>query len=202
MVRLIPALLLSLALGGNALAAEERAVFAGGCFWCMEEAFERIEGVDEVISGYAGGTPEDATYRRVAAGRTDHAEVIEVRYDPAEVSYRDLLQTFWLNIDPTTPDRQFCDSGRQYRPALFPAGEEQERLARESLALVAIQKPFDAAIRVSIEPLTTFHPAEAYHQDYYRNNALRYRSYKYACGRKQRLEALWGKAEQAFRWPQ
>lgn len=188
-------------LAGTARADEARAVFAGGCFWCMEEAFEAVEGVSEVISGYAGGSAENATYREVSSGRTAHAEVVEVRYDPTTVDYRELLQVFWLNVDPTTANRQFCDRGPQYRSAIFFANGEQERLARESLALVEAQKPFAASVATTLEPLTAFYPAEAYHQDYYRTNALRYNSYKYACGRKQRLKEVWDGREQPFVWP-
>ncbi|MEM9303867.1 MAG: peptide-methionine (S)-S-oxide reductase MsrA [Pseudomonadota bacterium] len=181
---------------------EARAVFAGGCFWCVEEAFEAVDGVNEAISGYAGGTADTATYRKVISGRTGHAEVVEVRYDPAVVSYEELLEVFWLNIDPTTPDRQFCDRGSQYRSAIFPANAEQQAAAEQSVALLREQKPFDAPVVTLIEPLDAFYPAEAYHQNYYRTNALRYRSYKYGCGRPKRLEELWGDASEPYVRPE
>ncbi|MDX1571438.1 MAG: peptide-methionine (S)-S-oxide reductase MsrA, partial [Xanthomonadales bacterium] len=131
-------------------AQADEAVFAGGCFWCMEEAFEQVEGVSEVISGYAGGHLEDPGYRQVVSGRSGHAEVVKVVYDPDVVSYRDLLQEFWLNIDPTVRNRQFCDSGNQYRTAIFAVDEAQLELAEASKVAVHAQKPFDGPIETEI----------------------------------------------------
>ncbi len=171
-------------------APESLASFAGGCFWCMEEAFEKVPGVASVISGYTGGAGLDPTYQEVSAGATGHAEAIEVRYDPARVSYEKLLEIFWHNIDPLTPNAQFCDHGSQYRSAIFYRGEEEKRLAEASRQRHA--RRFKDPIVTEIAEAGVFYPAEAYHQDYYRNNPVRYEFYKYTCGRAQRLEELWG----------
>ena len=191
-------LLLTLLFAWHVHAETETAVFAGGCFWCMEEAFEKVDGVVEAVSGYAGGEVVNPTYRQVSSGSTGHTEVVQVQYDPEQVSYADLLQIFWLNIDPTVRNRQFCDTGSQYRTAIFHAGDEQRELALASLAALKENAPFAGEIHTEIEPLDKFYPAEAYHQDYYQTNTLRYRSYKFACGREQRLDALWGDAERAY----
>ncbi len=170
-----------------------KATFAGGCFWCMEEAFEKVPGVESVVSGYTGGHVADPTYEQVSAGRTGHTEAIEVAYDPSRVSFRDLLDVFWRNIDPTVADRQFCDIGSQYRAEIFYRDEDERRLAEESLDAVRASKPFSAPIVTEITAASTFYPAEEYHQDYYLKNPLRYNFYKWSCGRAQRLEELWGK---------
>jgi peptide-methionine (S)-S-oxide reductase len=169
-----------------------KATFAGGCFWCMEEAFEKVEGVSSVISGYAGGSKANPTYKEVSAGRTGHTEAIEVIYDPESVGYRQLLQVFWRNIDPTDGSGQFCDKGSQYRSAVFYHDEEQKRLIEESKKALDESKPFDEPIVTEILPASMFYPAEEYHQDYYKRNPIRYRYYKYGCGRTQRLKELWG----------
>lgn len=170
----------------------DKATFAGGCFWCMEEAFERVEGVVSVTSGYTGGSKANPSYEAVSAGVTGHAESIEVVYDPAKVSYERLLDVFWHNIDPTTPDRQFCDKGTQYRAAIFYHNEMQKRLAEGSKQRVERTKAFKEPVVTEIVPASTFYIAEDYHQNYYKRNPIRYKFYKYNCGRAQRLEELWG----------
>ena len=171
----------------------EKATFAGGCFWCMEEAFEGVEGVVSVTSGYTGGRKANPDYEEVSAGGTGHAEAVEILYDPAKVSYAKLLEVFWRNIDPTTPDRQFCDGGNQYRSAIFYKDETQKRLAEESKQAVEKSKPFKEPIVTKIVPASAFYVAEDYHQDFYKKNPIRYKFYKYNCGRAQRLAELWGK---------
>jgi peptide-methionine (S)-S-oxide reductase len=169
----------------------ETAIFAGGCFWCMEPPFDKLDGVISTTSGYSGGHRKNPTYEEVSAGGTGHAEVVKIAYDPAKISYAELLDVYWKNIDPTTPDRQFCDKGDQYRSAIFYQGEEQKRLAEASRNALEKNKPFDAPIVTEIEAASTFYPAEEYHQDYYTKNPLRYKFYRYSCGRDQRLEELW-----------
>ncbi len=171
----------------------EKATFAGGCFWCMEEAFDKVEGVVSVTSGYTGGNKVNPDYEEVSAGGTGHAESVEILYDPAKVSYAKLLDSFWRNIDPTTPDRQFCDKGNQYRSAIFYQNETQKRLAEESKQAVERTKPFKESIVTQIVPASAFYVAEDYHQNFYQKNPIRYKFYKYNCGRAQRLEELWGK---------
>lgn len=170
-----------------------RATFAGGCFWCMEPPFDELKGVVSTTSGYTGGTVVDPTYEEVSSGTTGHAEAIQIEYDPAKISYSELLTVFWHNIDPTTADRQFCDKGTQYRPAIFYYNEEQRRLAEQSKRDLEASKPFDGPILTEISPAGEFYPAEEYHQDFYLKNPLRYQWYTYFCGRKDRLEELWGK---------
>ena len=170
----------------------EKATFAGGCFWCTEEAFEKTPGVIEAVSGYMGGKQKNPTYEQVSTGRTGHTEVVEVRYDPAKVSYETLLDVFWVNHDPTVKDRQFCDSGSQYRPEIFYHSEEQKRLAEASKAKWEKQKPFRQAIVTPITKASEFYAAEDYHQDYYKKNPLQYRFYVTGCGRYDRLDSLWG----------
>ncbi|HXF92567.1 MAG TPA: peptide-methionine (S)-S-oxide reductase MsrA [Nitrospiraceae bacterium] len=170
-----------------------KATFAGGCFWCMEEVFEAVDGVASVISGYTGGRQAHPTYEEVSAGGTGHAEAVEILFDPAKVSYEKLLQVFWRNIDPTTPDRQFCDTGHQYRSAIFYHDEMQRKQAEASKLAVEQTKPFEEPIVTEIVPASPFYPAEDYHQDFYRKNPIRYKFYKFNCGRAQRLAQLWGK---------
>ncbi len=170
-----------------------KAYFAGGCFWCMEEAFEKVEGVIAVASGYMGGTVANPTYEQVSAGHTGHAESVEVLYDPSKVTYQKLLEAFWRNVDPLTSNAQFCDHGTQYRAAVFYTTDEEKRLAEESKAAIEKSKRFPAPIVTQLVQASTFYQAEEYHQDYYKKNPLRYKYYKYGCGRAQRLEALWGK---------
>ena len=169
-----------------------KATFAGGCFWCMEPPFDKLDGVISTISGYAGGKKKNPTYEEVSAGNTGHAEVVQITYDPKKITYEKLLEVFWRNVDPLTPNRQFCDIGSQYRTAIFYHDETQKRLAEESKK--ALGKRFKEPIVTEIVAASEFYPAEDYHQDYYTKNPLRYKYYRYNCGRDQRLEALWGPA--------
>jgi peptide-methionine (S)-S-oxide reductase len=170
----------------------QKATFAAGCFWCTEEAFEKVPGVSAAVSGYMGGKVRNPTYEQVSSGSTGHTEVVQVTYDPAKVSYDKLLDTFWLNHDPTVKDRQFCDAGSQYRPEVFFHSDEQRRLAEASKAKWEKAKPFRQPIVTPITPAGDFWPAEDYHQDYYKKNALQYRFYVTGCGRYARLDQLWG----------
>ena len=201
---LICLLLAGLVLAGPAAAQDsagggpdrriDTAVFAGGCFWCMQEAFEKVDGVVEVTAGYAGGTVAKPTYEQVSAGGTGHAESVEVKYDPRKITYARLLDVFWHNVDPVTPERQFCDAGHQYRSAIFYRDDGQQRAAEASKRALEDSKRFSQPIVTEIVPAGTFYPAEEYHQDYYKKNPARYHFYKFNCGRAQRLEELWGKS--------
>jgi peptide-methionine (S)-S-oxide reductase len=171
-----------------------KATFAGGCFWCMQPAYDVVPGVVSTVVGYTGGDKQHPTYEEVSAGGTGHAESIEITYDPSKVSYRKLLDVFWHNVDPTTPDREFCDVGHQYRTAIFFQDAEQEREAKDSKAELDKSKPFKDPIVTEIVPATKFWPAEDYHQKYYLKNPVRYRFYRYNCGRDKRLRELWGAA--------
>jgi peptide-methionine (S)-S-oxide reductase len=171
----------------------QKATFAGGCFWCTEEAFEKLGlGPQAVVSGYMGGKVDNPTYEQVSTGTTGHTEVVQITYDPANISYEKLLETFWLNHDPTVKNRQFCDSGSQYRPEIFYHSQEQKRLAEASKAKWEKDKPFRQPIVTPVTPAGEFWPAEEYHQDYYKKNALQYRFYVTGCGRYARLDQLWG----------
>lgn len=172
--------------------AYDTATFAGGCFWCMEPPFDRLDGVISTTSGYTGGHVKDPTYKEVSHGGTGHAEAVQIIYDPKIVSYTKLLDVFWHNVDPTNAHGQFCDNGDQYRSEIFYHNEEQRRLAVASEQNLEKNKPFKAPIVTRIVPATTFYPAEEYHQDYYQKNPIRYKYYRYSCGRDQRLEQLWG----------
>lgn len=171
-------------------AAADTAVFAGGCFWCMEPPYEKLNGVFSVVSGFAGGTTPNPTYDAVANNRTDHAEVVRVIYDPEVVNYETLVEVFWHNIDPFAVDRQFCDRGKQYRSGIYPRGADQQRIAEASKA--AVDDRFDEEITTEIKPLDRFYAAEEYHQDFYRTNPDRYYSYRTGCRRDARLEEVWG----------
>ena len=168
----------------------ERATFAGGCFWCMEPPFEKIPGVASVTSGYTGGQKVNPSYEEVSAGGTGHAESVDIVYDPAKVTYAQLLDVFWHNVDPTQGDGQFCDHGHQYRTAIFYHDAEQKRLAEESKEKVQakLQKP----VVTEIVAASRFYPAEEYHQDFYKKNPVRYYTYRAGCGRDRRLKDLWG----------
>lgn len=169
-----------------------KATFAGGCFWCMEPPYDKLDGVISTTSGYIGGTKKNPTYEQVSAGGTGHAEAVQVVWDPSKVSYAKLLEVYWRNVDPLTPNAQFCDHGDQYRTAIFFHDAEQKRLAEESKAQV--QKKFpEKKVVTQIVQASTFYPAEEYHQDYYEKNPLRYKFYRTSCGRDARLEELWGK---------
>jgi peptide-methionine (S)-S-oxide reductase len=194
-------LLLLAVLGGSSgasLAADQaKATFAGGCFWCMEPEFDKLDGVAAVVAGYTGGATKNPTYEQVSAGRTGHAESVEITYDPAKITYERLLDVFWHNIDPITANRQFCDTGTQYRSAIFYHDGNQRRLAEQSKAALEREKRFAKPIVTEIVPASTFYPAEEYHQHYYAKNPLRYKYYRYGCGRDQRLRELWGPAATA-----
>jgi peptide-methionine (S)-S-oxide reductase len=166
------------------------AVFGGGCFWCMEKPFDQMDGVLSTTSGYAGGPEQNPTYEQVSAGRTGHVEVVEVRYDPERVSYAQLLNTYWRNVDPVAVNRQFCDAGPQYRSAIFFVDEAQRALAEASRA--ELQKSFEQAVATEVLPVVQFWPAEDYHQDYYLRNSIRYSYYRGRCGRDARLREIWG----------
>ncbi|MFO7780350.1 MAG: peptide-methionine (S)-S-oxide reductase MsrA [Spirochaetia bacterium] len=193
-VLLFSVFLLLFAFGGQLAAQDEaKATFAGGCFWCMEPPYDELDGVISTVSGYSGGHVEDPTYQEVVSGNTGHLEVMQVTYDPSVVSYEELLEVFWVNIDPVDGGGQFCDRGEQYTSAIFYHNEEQRRLAEESREEIAESHDFGMRrIQTDIRPLEEFYRAEEYHQDYYRKNPLRYRLYVTGCGRDQRLEELWG----------
>ncbi|GAB6043253.1 peptide-methionine (S)-S-oxide reductase MsrA [Endothiovibrio diazotrophicus] len=191
MKRLI-ALLFLLPIFSVSAAETEFATFAGGCFWCVEQAFDEADGVVATTSGYANGHIKNPTYQQVSHGGTGFVESERVEFDPARVSYQQLLDVFWKNHDPTDGGGQFCDHGDQYRPAIFYANDEQRRLAEASKQALIADKPFSGAIVTAIEPLKVFYPAEEYHQDYHEKNPVRYHFYKYTCGRPARLEELWG----------
>lgn len=170
----------------------ETATFAGGCFWCMQPPFDATPGVIKTTVGYTGGHVDDPTYEQVSAGGTGHAESIQIEFDPSKVSYEQLLQIFWHNIDPTARDRQFCDVGHQYRTAIFYHSEAQREAAERSKAALEASGELPGPIVTEIVPATTFWPAEEYHQEYYKKNPIRYRYYRWRCGRDQRLKELWG----------
>lgn len=167
----------------------KKAVFAGGCFWCMEPPFDKLYGVISTTSGYTGGTKENPTYEEVSFGYTGHAESIQIEYDSTKISYKELLKVFWKNIDPFAKDYQFCDHGNQYRSAIFYNDETEKKIAIESLE--ELKRKFKT-IETEIVPLKTFYPAEEYHQDFYLKNPIRYKYYRYNCGRDKRLQEIWG----------
>lgn len=169
------------------------ATFAGGCFWCMESSFEKIPGVIQAISGYAGGNKVDPTYEEVSGGGTGHAESVQIIYDPKKISYPRLLQVFWHNVDPTDDGGQFCDRGNQYRSEIFYSNDAEKKMAEDSKAEIEKTKKFSDPIVTKITPLKAFYPAEDYHQDFYKKNPVRYESYRFGCGRDRRLAVLWGK---------
>ncbi len=171
------------------------AIFAGGCFWCVEADFDKVDGVVSTTSGYTGGKVANPTYGQVSAGGTGHTEAVEIVYDPAKVSYEKLLDVFWRNHDPLAKNRQFCDRGEQYRAGIFYRNDEQRRLAEASKQ--AVHARFTQPIETEITPAGPFYKAEDYHQDYYVKNPIRYKVYRYNCGRDQRLEELWGKSDKS-----
>ena len=193
--------LFSLALSGASIAADNSvprpdgaatAVFAGGCFWCIEADFEKLPGVFDAESGYAGGTLKNPTYEQVSSGGTGHTEVVRVYYDPRKVSYPQLVDYFWRHIDPTVKDRQFCDGGSQYRSAILYQNDAEKSVAQASKAALEKSKRF-ANVHTEIIPVGTFYSAEEYHQDYYKKNPVRYKYYRTSCGRDARVKELWGK---------
>jgi len=170
------------------------AIFAGGCFWCVEADFDKVAGVISTTSGYLNGKTKNPTYKEVSAGGSGHVEAVEVVYDPAKVTYAKLLDVFWRNIDPLVKDKQFCDSGDQYRSAIFYSTDDEKKLAEETKKKVEA-KFAPRTVYTQIVKADTFYPAEDYHQDYYKKNEARYKFYRWNCGRDQRLEQLWGKKE-------
>ncbi len=197
-MRRLAGLVLSLAIAvGAAVGAAAQsppsatATFAGGCFWCVEADFDKVDGVISTVSGYIGGLVVDPTYEQVVGGRTGHTEAVEIVYDPAKVTFEQLLDVFWRNHDPLAKDRQFCDRGNQYRPGIFYHNEEQRSLAEATK--LKHQARFKQTIQTEITAATTFYKAEDYHQDYYKKNPVRYQFYRLNCGRDARLEQLWGK---------
>ena len=169
-----------------------KAIFAGGCFWCVESDFDKIPGVISTTSGYTGGTTVNPSYEQVSSHTTGHAEAVEVAYDPAKVSYERLVNYYWHTIDPTVKDQQFCDHGSPYRTAIFTNGPEQLKIAQASRAALEKSKPFKEPVVTEIVPAGAFYPAEDYHQDYYKKNPIRYKYYRSSCGRDARLKQLWG----------
>ncbi|SDZ96757.1 peptide-methionine (S)-S-oxide reductase MsrA [Microbulbifer marinus] len=191
---LIAVLLLLVAVAGSAEQSKNirTAIFAGGCFWCMEPPFDKVDGVLQTTSGYSGGHVKNPSYEQVSAGGTGHAEVVQVTYDADKVSYAQLLDVFWRNVDPLDKGGQFCDRGDQYRSEIFYGTEEEKALAEASKKRVATK--LGKKIATKIKPASTFYPAERYHQNYYQRNPVRYKYYRYRCGRDQRLEEVWGAA--------
>lgn len=187
---LMAAALLLAASGVAAAAAQRTATFAGGCFWCIESDFDRVPGVLATTSGYTGGRTPDPNYEQVSGGDTGHLEALQITYDPATVTYAQLLTAFWHSIDPTDPGGQFCDRGEPYQTAVFASDDAQRRLAEESraAAMESLGKDIVTPVRTAGE----FYPAETYHQDYYKKNPLRYKLYRWNCGRDQRVRELWG----------
>lgn len=180
---------------GNAQEAPsstKTAVFAGGCFWCIESDFEKLEGVISAESGYTGGDASTADYKTVSYTETGHYEAVEVSYDPQKVSYSELVEYFWRHIDPTDPDGQFCDKGSSYKSAIFYGNEEEQKIVEASLKTLNETKPFDDDIVTAIAAAKPFYQAETYHQDYYKKNPIRYRVYRTGCGRDRRIAQLWG----------
>ena len=171
----------------------EKATFAGGCFWCMEPPYDKLDGVISTTSGYTGGPEESPTYKEVSAGKTGHAEAVQIVYDPGKVSYKKLLEVFWMQINPTTPDRQFVDVGSQYRPGIFYHDDKQRRLAEESKLEITESERFDGPIVTEITEAGAFWPAEDYHQDYYMKSPKRYKFYRFGSGRDRYLDKVWGK---------
>jgi len=169
------------------------AIFAGGCFWCSESDFEKLDGVIEVVSGYTSGNSVNPTYKQVSSGGTGHTEAVRVEYDPAKISYQKLLDYFWRSIDPTVKDKQFCDHGSQYRSGIYYQNAEEKKLALASKKALEKSGRFDK-IYTEVLAASEFYPAEEYHQDYYKKNPVRYKYYRYSCGRDSRLESLWGKS--------
>jgi peptide-methionine (S)-S-oxide reductase len=172
----------------------QTAVFAGGCFWCVEADFDKLRGVLSTTSGYTGGKTANPSYQEVVTTLTGHAEAVAIVFDPARITYAQLVEHFWRTIDPTTKDRQFCDVGSPYRTAIFAQDAEQLRIAQASRGALEKSKPFQAPIVTEVAMADTFYPAESYHQDYYLKNPLRYNHYRSGCGRDARLKQLWGEA--------
>jgi peptide-methionine (S)-S-oxide reductase len=198
----LSAWLMFLAPAAPAFAATEEAVLAGGCFWCLEHDLEGVPGVLEVESGYSGGKLANPTYRQVSGGGTGHQEVVRVRFDGSKLRYDALLRAYWRNVDPFDGGGQFCDRGESYKPVIFTTNATQAVEARSSLVAAAreLGRP-TSALKVAIRPLSRFWPAEDYHQNYARRNGLKYKYYRWSCGRDRRLDQVWGKrARSGERW--
>ena len=193
--RFTTALLFSLAasLSIQTSAEDDVAIFAGGCFWCMESDFEKLEGVKSVISGYIGGHVGNPTYKQVSLGTTGHTEAVQIEFDNQVVSFVELLERFWINIDPLDGGGQFCDRGQQYRSELFYLNDEQKATAQASLDAIRSQQQFSGKVKTQLTEATKFYIAEDYHQDYYKKNPTRYNYYRWSCGRDKRLKQLWSK---------
>ena len=186
-------ILFSLMISGVSFAVPQaQAIFAGGCFWCMQPPYDKLSGVISTTAGYIGGNKPNPTYQSVSSGQTNYAEAVKIIYNPNKINYQ-LLTVFWRNIDPTRNDGQFCDSGREYRPEIFYLNPQQKKLAEESKQQIIDSDIIKKPIKVAITKAGKFYPAETYHQDYYKKNPVRYKLYRYACGRDKRLNELWGK---------
>ena len=173
-----------------------KATFSGGCFWCMEHPFDQLDGVISTTSGYTGGDKVNPTYLEVSSGTTGHAESVQVLYDPTQISYGELLEVFWRNIDPVDPTGQFCDKGSQYRSAIFYFDEDQRQLAEQSKLALETSHRLPAPVVTEIVSASDFYPAEDYHQDYYQKHPVRYKVYRFGCGRDQRLSELWSEGDE------
>ena len=173
----------------------EKATFAGGCFWCMEPPFDKLDGVLSTMSGYTAGHLDNPSYEQVSSGRTGHTEAVQIVYDPAKVSYQELLDVFWVNVDPTDKAGQFCDRGSQYRPGIYYHGEEQKKLSEASKRELGLSGRLPKPVVVEVEAATTFYRAEEYHQDYYQRHGFRYKLYRRGCGRDRVLKRLWGSTD-------
>ncbi|MEM1307542.1 MAG: peptide-methionine (S)-S-oxide reductase MsrA [Pseudomonadota bacterium] len=170
------------------------ATFASGCFWCTESDFDKVPGVLKTISGFTGGKEKNPTYRQVVSGETGHTEAVQVTYDPSQVSYEKLLDTYWRNVDPFDLAGQFCDRGTSYRPAIFTHSEKQQELALASRKQLNASGRFEQKIKLPVTPAGAFYPAEAKHQNFYKKNAFHYYRYRTGCGRDRRLQQIWGKS--------
>ena len=173
--------------------ALQKAYFAGGCFWCMEAPFEKQKGVTSVISGFTGGSEPSPSYKDVSSGKTSHTEAVEITFDEKQITYQQLLDIFWKQIDPTDTSGQFVDRGSHYRPGIFYTNKEQKFEAEKSKENLVAKKIFSKPIKTEITPFTSFHPAEQYHQDYYKKNPIRYQFYRLRSGRDQFLKKFWKK---------
>jgi len=190
--KLILTLTVMMLLSASVFAAEtQKAIFAGGCFWCLEADFDKIPGVIKTVSGYTGGVTQNPTYKAVSNGGTGHVEAVEVYYNPSKINYSELLNYFWHHIDPTDAKGQFCDKGKQYRSAIFYQNEQQKKLAQSSKQALIDSGQFKQ-VATLILPASTFYPAEFYHQDYYKKNPIRYKFYRYTCGRDKKIKEVWG----------
>lgn len=180
------------AVSSQSLAEDDLAIFAGGCFWCMESDFEKIDGVKSVVSGYIGGHVANPTYKQVSGGNTGHTEAVQIEFDNEIVSFEQLLEHFWINIDPLDGGGQFCDRGQQYRSELFYRNDSQKLAAQASVNAISAQEQFAGKLQTKLSAASEFYVAEGYHQDYYKKNPSRYNYYRWSCGRDKRLKNLWG----------